>query len=176
MSNTPPQRLALAPWIGLCPALALARTAMDGLALGIAALALGAIVLPALSFVRHTVPAGRWPLTALVLACAAGCVQMLLEAGMHRQHEVLAWGVPLLAANLALWRAAPPFDTLPSHPVLDIVLAAVLVAAMGAVRGFMAGSVWLAGQSFGTLVLLSLVLAARQAWQQRQPRSDIATP
>src|SRR5947207_567666 len=110
MSDMSSQRLAIAPWIALCPALALAQTSMRGLALGLALLAMGAIALPALALVRRGMPALRWLLTAIVLASAAGCAQMLVEAGLYSQHDTLAWGVPLMAANVALWRCVPPFD------------------------------------------------------------------
>src|SRR4051812_47465490 len=112
MSELSSQRLALAPWIGLCPLLALAQTSMSGLALGLGVLAMGIIALPALALVRRGATALRWPLTAIALSAAAGCAQMLVDAGMYSQHETVAWGIPLLAANLPLWRAVPPFDAI----------------------------------------------------------------
>ena len=93
----------LAALVGLCPLLALAPDAARALTLALAIVLMSLASLPWWAVQRRAPSASRWPATLLVLASAAGATQLLLDAFSHGLHPLTEVGVPLVAANLALW-------------------------------------------------------------------------
>ncbi len=99
-------RVHVAALVGLCPLMALAPDAARALALTSALASMTLLTLPWWALQHRTPSAARWPTTLFVLASAAGATQLLLDSYSHGLHALMALGVPLLAANLALW--SPP--------------------------------------------------------------------
>jgi len=130
----------MAQLIGLCPLLALAPDAGRALALALTILVVALLSLPWWVLQRHASSAVRGPTTLLVLAGAAGATHLLLNALSHGLHPLTAIGVPLVAANLALWSStmnsnAEPGTTHGAGPTLHRALtAAATLLLLGVLR------------------------------------------
>lgn len=95
--------VALAQLLGLCPLLAVTTSLVNGLALGIASVAVVVVGSTLMSLLRRfVVPAARLPLSLLILAALVTCVDLFLEAVFYDLHEGLWIFVPLIAVNSGL--------------------------------------------------------------------------
>ena len=108
---------ALVQLLGLCPLLAVTTTAINGLGLGIATLAvvLGSNVL--VSLCRHWIPHTiRIPIYVLIIATLVTTVELLMRAWFYELFHVLGIFIPLIVTNCAIIARAEAFasrNTLP---------------------------------------------------------------
>lgn len=127
-------------WLGLCPLLAGAATALDGLTLGFAvALALAATAAGAVLLPRDLAPALRTTAVAALAAAAAAAVQQLCAAYAFGRYQQLGLFLALVAGNAPLLARA---DARPA----DIRHALTAAARLG----------------LGSIALLALVGLARE--------------
>jgi H+/Na+-translocating ferredoxin:NAD+ oxidoreductase subunit E len=158
--------VALGQLLGLCPLLAVTTSLVQGLALGVATLAVIVVSSTTMSVLRAwLVPIVRVPLVLLILAGLVTCIDLLWEALLYDLHEMLGLFVPLIVVNSGLLahatevaaRRSVPF-TLVSALATGIGFAFALMA-LGALRevfghGTLFGDVeMLAGTSSSWLTL-----------------------
>lgn len=128
-----PRTAAAAPWrenralvqlLALSPLLAVTTSVVNGLALGLATLAVLLVTNTTLSLVRSWVlPRFRTPLFALVAAAVVTAIDLLCNALFDDLHEALGLYLALIVANSALLARA---DTAAARlPVLHAVLAGI---------------------------------------------------
>lgn len=95
--------IALAQLIGLCPLLAVTKTLVAGLALGLASAAVVVVASTTMAALRPVlVPAVRLPLTLTILAALVTAVDRASQALFYDLHEMLGLFVPLTAVNTGL--------------------------------------------------------------------------
>jgi electron transport complex protein RnfE len=95
--------VALAQLIGLCPLLAVTKTVVAGLALGLASAAVVVVASTTMAMLRPLlVPAVRLPLTLTILAALVTAVDLASQALFYDLHELLGLFVPLIAVNTGL--------------------------------------------------------------------------
>jgi electron transport complex protein RnfE len=94
---------ALVRLLGLCPLLAITTSAVNGLALGLATLAVLVVANTLVSLLRRAlIPAVRIPLFVLIAASLVTCVDLLSNALLDDLHESLGFFIPLIVTNCAL--------------------------------------------------------------------------
>ncbi|MFA9459671.1 electron transport complex subunit E [Thiohalorhabdus methylotrophus] len=100
----------LAQVLGLCPLLAVSGTAVNGLGMGIATIAVLTLSGTAVSLVRKTVPEEvRIPTFVILIASFVTAVDLLMNAYFHDLHKVLGLFVPLIVTNCAILGRAEAF-------------------------------------------------------------------
>jgi len=143
----------LAP--GLCPALAVATTALGGVGIGLAATFVLVFSSLTISLMRKAVPeAIRIPVFVMVIAAFVTVVQLFAEAFTPVLHKALGIYIPLLTVNCIVFARAEAFafKNPPLHAAVDglgagagFTLAITLLAALREVLG--------AGALFGAQVM-----------------------
>jgi electron transport complex protein RnfE len=92
--------VALGQLLGLCPLLAVTTSLVQGLALGLATLAVIVVSSTTMSMLRGLLaPSVRAPLALLILAGLVTCIDLYWEALLYDLHEVLGLFVPLIVVN-----------------------------------------------------------------------------
>lgn len=100
----------LAQLLGLCPLLAVSRTLITGLALGLATLAVLASTNVLLSLLRRWIdPRVRLPAGMLVIAAFVTAVDLTLRAGWFELHGTIGLFVPLIVTNCLILARAEAF-------------------------------------------------------------------
>jgi electron transport complex protein RnfE len=95
--------VALGQLLGLCPLLAVTTSLVQGLALGLATVAVIVVSSTTMSMLRGwLVQSVRVPLSLLILAGLVTCIDLLWEALLYDLHEVLGLFVPLIVVNSGL--------------------------------------------------------------------------
>jgi len=144
--------LALVQLLGLCPLLAVTTTLVNGLALGLATMAVLVLTSTAVSLLRRVLlPAVRIPLFVLLVASFVTCVDLLSNAVFDELHEVLGIFIPLIVANCSLVAHAETVAN--RRPVWFALLAALatgfgflaVLMALGALRELLGHGTLFAG-------------------------------
>jgi electron transport complex protein RnfE len=133
--------IALVQLLGLCPLLAVTTSAVKGLALGLATLAVAVVTSIVMALVRGVLlPSLRVPVYLVLLAALVTCIDLLVNAALDDLHDTLGIFLPLIVVNCALLvhaeavAGARPFGfTVLSSLATGFGLLAVLVA-LGIVR------------------------------------------
>jgi H+/Na+-translocating ferredoxin:NAD+ oxidoreductase subunit E len=95
--------VALAQLLGLCPLLAITTSVVNGLALGLATMAVLAVSNTTMSLLRGVlVPGARVPLLLLIVAALVTCVDLLTNALLDDLHTALGLFLPLIVVNCAI--------------------------------------------------------------------------
>lgn len=98
---------ALVQLLGLSPLLAMSRSVVTALGLGLATLAVLVATSVAVALLRNRTPdAVRIPVFLLLIATFTGCIELLLQAYRYPLYQALGIFVPLIAANGALLASA----------------------------------------------------------------------
>jgi electron transport complex protein RnfE len=130
---------ALVALLGLCPLLAVTNSAINGLGLGLATLAVLVLSNSTVSLIRNLVrPEVRLPVFVLVIASFVTAVELSMNAWFHELHKVLGIFIPLIVTNCTIIGRAEAFASKNSLP-----RAVVDALAMG--TGFMLVLVVLGG-------------------------------
>jgi Na+-translocating ferredoxin:NAD+ oxidoreductase subunit E len=96
--------------LGLCPLLAVSSTAVNGLGLGLATIAVLVISSAAVSLLRSALrPEIRIPAFVLVIATTVTVVDLTLQAWLHDLSRVLGIFVPLIVTNCTILARAEAF-------------------------------------------------------------------
>lgn len=96
--------------LGLCPLLAVSSTAVNGLGLGLATIAVLVISNCAVSLLRSTLrPEIRIPAFVLVIATTVTAVDLILQAWFHDLSRTLGIFVPLIVTNCTILGRAEAF-------------------------------------------------------------------
>ncbi|MBF0188447.1 MAG: electron transport complex subunit E [Magnetococcales bacterium] len=96
--------------LGMCPLLGVTTTAINGIGMGLASLAvlLGANVV--VSLIRNYIPTQvRIPSYIVVIASFVTIVDLVMNAFMHDLHKVLGLFIPLIVVNCAILGRAEAF-------------------------------------------------------------------
>src|SRR5689334_23118203 len=97
---------SVAHLVGICPLLLLATDAASSLVLAAAIVLVAAFALP-LQMLQWRAQNARTAIGIVALAAATGVVQLMLDSLSHGLHALTSLGVPLIAANVALWAGSP---------------------------------------------------------------------
>lgn len=104
--------------LGLCPLLAVTGTAINGLGLGLATLAVLTASNLLVSLLRHRVaPELRIPVFVLIIATLVTVVDRILAAFLHDLWTTLGIFIPLIVTNCTLLARAEAFAS--RRPVVD---------------------------------------------------------
>jgi electron transport complex protein RnfE len=101
---------ALVQVLGLCPALAVTSSAVNGLGLGLATLMVLMTTNVTISLIRHLVrPEVRIPVFIVVIASAVTVVDLVMKAYFTELHGVLGIFIPLIVVNCNIIGRAEAF-------------------------------------------------------------------
>lgn len=192
------QNVGLVQLLGLCPLLAVSSTAVNALGLGLATLLALTATNTAISSIRRLTSAEvRIPAFVMVIAAVVTSIELAMHAFLPALHAVLGIFLPLIVTNCAILGRAEALAsrTDPARAALDgftmglgflavlLVLGLLreglgqgtLFAGAGNLLGLSALELTFSTHRFlaaalppGAFVLLGLLIAARQAWQQRR--------
>jgi len=94
---------ALVALLGLCPLLAVTNTAINGLGLGLATLAVIVASNVSVSLIRHLVrPEIRLPVFVLIIACFVTAIELIMHAYFIALYHILGIFIPLIVTNCAI--------------------------------------------------------------------------
>lgn len=120
---------ALVQLLGLCPLLAVTTTAVNGLTLGLATMAVIAVTNTVVSAIRRALPeVVRIPLFVLIIASVVTCIDLLTHALLFELHEILGLFIPLIITNCAILAQA---ETVASRKPVGEALASGTAAGLG---------------------------------------------
>ncbi len=127
--------------LGLCPLLAVTNTAVNGLGLGLATIAVLVASNISVSLIRHLVrPEVRIPVFVMVIASFVTAVELAMNAFFHDLYKVLGIFIPLIVTNCSILGRAEAFASKNSvwrsavdGLAMGVGFAAVLVV-LGAMR------------------------------------------
>lgn len=138
--------------LGLCPLLAVTSTAINGLGLGLATIAVLVASNVTVSLIRHLVrPEIRIPVFVMVIAAFVTAVQLAMNAFFYDLYKVLGIFIPLIVTNCAILGRAEAFAS--KNPVSKALVdglsmgagfAAVLIV-LGAMREIIGSGTLFAG-------------------------------
>jgi electron transport complex protein RnfE len=165
----------LAQLLGLCPLLAVSRSAAAGLGLGLATLFVLTATNGLVAALRRWIDARvRLPSLVLVMAGFVTAVDQVFKAAWFDLYLDVGLFVPLIVTNcLILARAETFASRSPVLPALADGMAhglgfALLLVAMGLIRETLGTGLLIALLPPGALFLLGLLVALRNAWLARQ--------
>lgn len=96
--------------LGLCPALAVTTSAINGLGMGLATTAVLIGSNSVVSLVKSIIPAKvRIPVYIVIIASFVTVVDLVMNAYMHDLHKVLGLFIPLIVANCVVLGRAEGF-------------------------------------------------------------------
>ncbi len=95
--------IALVQLLGLCPLLAVTTSAVNGLALGLASMAVLILTSTTVSVLRGLLlPAARIPVFVLIVAVLVTCIDLLAHAALDELHEGLGIFILLIVTNCGI--------------------------------------------------------------------------
>lgn len=101
---------ALVQLLGLCPLLAASGNVVNALGLGLATIAVLVLSSLAVSLLRNVVPdTARLPVFVMIIASAATCVELLMQAFAYELFQILGIFLPLIVTNCAILGRADSF-------------------------------------------------------------------
>ncbi|PLX66182.1 MAG: electron transport complex subunit RsxE [Denitrovibrio sp.] len=153
--------------LGLCPALAVTTSAINGIAMGLATTAVLIGSNTVVSLVKNLIPAKvRIPAYIVIIASFVTVVDLVMNAYVHDLHKVLGLFIPLIVVNCVVLGRAESFAS--KNGLLDSILDALgtgfgftlALMILGGVREIMGnGSVFgfdLFGPSFEPSIVMIL--------------------
>ncbi len=178
--------------LGLCPALAVTTSAVNGLGMGLATTFVLVCSNVVVALLRKVIPAQvRIPAFIIIIASFVTVVQLVMEAYMFGLHQALGIFIPLIVCNCLILGRAEAFAS--KNPLVPAVADGagmglgftLALFALGAVREIM-GTGGLFGVSFfgehyapfllmilppGAFIALGLLLAGMNHLEARRRRS-----
>lgn len=101
---------ALVALLGLCPLLAVTNTAINGLGLGLATIAVLIASNTTVSLIRNIVrPEVRLPIFVMVIASFVTAIELGMNAYFHELHKILGIFIPLIVTNCTIIGRAEAF-------------------------------------------------------------------
>ena len=174
-SNTP----GMAQLLGLCPLLAVSRTLITGLALGIATLLVVCATNALVSLTRRWIDARvRLPALVLIIAAFVTSVDLLFKAYWFELHGEIGLFIPLIVTNCVILSRAEAFAS--RNPLLPALLDGLghglgfllVLAVLGAVRELVGNGLLIASLPPGGFFALAGLIALRNFIQHRRKPPD----
>jgi electron transport complex protein RnfE len=174
-SNSP----GMAQLLGLCPLLAVSRTLLAGLALGIATLLVVCATNALVSLTRHWIDARvRLPVLVLIIATFVSSVDLLFKAYWFDLHGEIGLFIPLIVTNCVILGRAEAFAS--RNPLLPALLDGLghglgfllVLAVLGAARELAGGGLLIASLPPGGFFALAGLIALRNFIQHRRKQPD----
>jgi len=107
--------------LGLCPALAVTTTAVNGMAMGLATLAVIVCSNASVSMVRSWIPSNvRIPSFIVIIATFVTVVDLCMNAFAHELHKTLGLFIPLIVVNCIVLGRADAFAS--KRPLLRSIV------------------------------------------------------
>lgn len=158
----------IAQLLGLCPLLAVSRTLITGLALGIATLLVVSATNVLVSLSRNGIdPRVRLPALVLIIAALVTSVDLLFKAYWFDLYGEIGLFIPLIVTNCVILSRAEAFAS--RNPLLPALLDGLghgigfllVLAALGAVRELVANGLLIASLPPGGFFALAGLIALR---------------
>jgi electron transport complex protein RnfE len=174
-SNSP----GMAQLLGLCPLLAVSRTLITGLALGIATLLVVCATNALVSLTRRWIDARvRLPALVLIIAAFVTSVDLLFKAYWFELHGEIGLFIPLIVTNCVILSRAEAFAS--RNPLLPALLDGLghglgfllVLAVLGAVRELVGNGLLIASLPPGGFFALAGLIALRNFIQHRRKPPD----
>ena len=174
-SNSP----GMAQLLGLCPLLAVSRTLIAGLALGIATLLVVCATNALVSLTRRWIDARvRLPALVLIIAAFVTSVDLLFKAYWFELHGEIGLFIPLIVTNCVILSRAEAFAS--RNPLLPALLDGLghglgfllVLAVLGAVREVLGNGLLIASLPPGGFFALAGLIALRNFIQHRRKPPD----
>jgi electron transport complex protein RnfE len=174
-SNNP----GMAQLLGLCPLLAVSRTLITGLALGIATLLVVCATNALVSLTRRWIDARvRLPALVLIIAAFVTSVDLLFKAYWFELHGEIGLFIPLIVTNCVILSRAEAFAS--RNPLLPALLDGLghglgfllVLAVLGAVRELVGNGLLIASLPPGGFFALAGLIALRNFIQHRRKPPD----
>jgi electron transport complex protein RnfE len=174
-SNNP----GIAQLLGLCPLLAVSRTLITGLALGIATLLVVCATNALVSLTRRWIDARvRLPALVLIIAAFVTSVDLLFKAYWFELHGEIGLFIPLIVTNCVILSRAEAFAS--RNPLLPALLDGLghglgfllVLAVLGAVRELVGNGLLIASLPPGGFFALAGLIALRNFIQHRRKPPD----
>ncbi len=166
-SNNP----GMAQLLGLCPLIAVSRTLITGLALGIATLLVICATNVLVSLCRNWIDARvRLPALVLIIAAFVTSVDLIFKAYWFDLYGEIGLFIPLIVANCVILSRAEAFAI--RNPLLPALLDGlghglgflVVLTVLGAVREVIGGGLLIASLPPGGFFALAGLIALRSFW------------
>jgi electron transport complex protein RnfE len=174
-SNSP----GMAQLLGLCPLLAVSRTLLAGLALGVATLLVVCATNALVSLTRRWIDARvRLPALVLIIATFVSSVDLLFKAYWFELHGEIGLFIPLIVTNCVILSRAEAFAS--RNPLLPALLDGLghglgfllVLAVLGAVRELLGNGLLIASLPPGGFFALAGLIALRNLIQHRRKPPD----
>jgi electron transport complex protein RnfE len=174
-SNNP----GMAQLLGLCPLLAVSRTLITGLALGIATLLVVCATNALVSLTRRWIDARvRLPALVLIIAAFVTSVDLLFKAYWFELHGEIGLFIPLIVTNCVILSRAEAFAS--RNRLLPALLDGLghglgfllVLAVLGAVRELVGNGLLIANLPPGGFFALAGLIALRNFIQHRRKPPD----
>ena len=174
-SNNP----GMAQLLGLCPLLAVSRTLITGLALGIATLLVVCATNALVSLTRRWIDARvRLPALVLIIAAFVTSVDLLFKAWWFELYGEIGLFIPLIVTNCVILSRAEAFAS--RNPLLPALLDGLghglgfllVLAVLGAVRELVGNGLLIASLPPGGFFALAGLIALRNFIQHRRKPPD----
>jgi electron transport complex protein RnfE len=174
-SNNP----GIAQLLGLCPLLAVSRTLITGLALGIATLLVVCATNALVSLTRRWIDARvRLPALVLIIAAFVTSVDLLFKAYWFELHGEIGLFIPLIVTNCVILSRAEAFAS--RNRLLPALLDGLghglgfllVLAVLGAVRELVGNGLLIASLPPGGFFALAGLIALRNFIQHRRKPPD----
>jgi electron transport complex protein RnfE len=174
-SNNP----GIAQLLGLCPLLAVSRTLITGLALGIATLLVVCATNALVSLTRRWIDARvRLPALVLIIAAFVTSVDLLFKAYWFELHGEIGLFIPLIVTNCVILSRAEAFAS--RNRLLPALLDGLghglgfllVLAVLGAVRELVGNGLLIANLPPGGFFALAGLIALRNFIQHRRKPPD----
>lgn len=96
--------------LGMCPALAVTTSAINGIAMGLASTAVLVCSNIAISLIRNFIPSKvRIPSFIVIIASFVTVIDLVMNAYLHEIHKVLGLFIPLIVVNCMILGRAESF-------------------------------------------------------------------
>lgn len=165
--------------LGLSPLLIASDSVINALVLGVATLLMLTVSAPLLLAMlgRDRNPVNSLPGLAMIFAALAACLSLLLQAYAIASWQQLALFLPLVVTNCLV---LPRNNVTPWTAMLDGFLTglgcALLLLAIGALREWLGTTLPLVMQPPGALLLLGLLLAAKNVIDRKSTKPPATEP
>lgn len=112
--------------LGLCPALAVSGSVVNGLGMGLATVMVLAMSNTVVSLARSQVPDEiRLPIFVMIIASATTCIEFVMQAYSFELYQILGIFIPLITTNCNVLGRAESFAA--KHPVLPAMVDGVVM-------------------------------------------------
>lgn len=144
--------------LGMCPALAVTTSAINGIAMGLASTAVLVCSNIAISLIRNFIPSKvRIPSFIVIIASFVTVIDLVMNAYLHEIHKVLGLFIPLIVVNCMILGRAESFAS--KNSTLKAVADGVGIGFGFTFALFLLGSI---REIFGNGTILNIAITPEQ--------------